>query len=101
MQDLRIKPGAKRGRSGHDDDWDALRRYEPLGTVSGKNCTLFRLESLLQLAPMRPITLDTAAQFITPPDLSHRLSEAARKRQGTEPASLVQGFKSLFKFGGS
>jgi hypothetical protein len=81
-----------------------LLKFDSLGTFGPKKGNLFRIESLLEASPMRPITLDTAEKFIREPNALPRLSEAERAdRSQKQSSSFVAGFsslKSLFSFRG-
>jgi hypothetical protein len=69
--------------------------WRPFVTMPGGKSTIFQLASLLQTLPMRPVSLDTAQQFIAAPDVMHRCpaTEAA-----AQEASVVLGFRRLFGF---
>ena len=72
-----------------------LHDSESFATTGGKS-RLFQLTSLLEQVPMRPVTLDTAQQFIEEPDVSHRCPAGAAGKEGG--ATMVQGLKSFFGF---
>ena len=59
---------------------------------------LVSLADLLQPLPMRPILLDTAAQFITEPDIGHRCSSKVQAQRQEQGGSMMQSIKGLFGF---
>jgi len=73
----------------HPQEWASFAGAPP---------RIFKLASLLQTLPMRPITLDTALQFVQEPDVSHRCTAKAAATPAV--ASVVTGLTSrLFGWG--
>ena len=71
----------------HTHEWKSFAGSQP---------RIFKLTSLLETLPMRPITLDTALQFIEEPIITHR----CRIKEAVVPqSSVVAGLKGLFGWG--
>jgi RNA-binding signal recognition particle 68 len=71
-----------------------LGSWESFVAMPGCKSRLFQLASLLERLSMRPVSLDTAQQFIEEPDVAHRCGAAAKGDEGG--AGVMQGLKRMF-----
>jgi hypothetical protein len=75
-----------------------MHEWRAFATLPSCRAHLQPLTGLLRAVPLRPVTLDTALQWLPEPDVSHRCPRRAEAERASAPG-VVGGFKSLFGFG--